>query len=663
MALKSYTTQEAAAAITRHGDKWGDPTLGTSATVSYGFLDYGLKFTEAQIAATKEALNLWSDVANIKFVTPADTPYVSGGIVSLNFVNFSDPNGATAHAAGDPSLGSVTIGFNLAKTSGTALAQGGSDMSSLIHEIGHAIGLAHPGDYNAGNPSPEYNGPNFFNAGYLQDTNQYSIMSYFPETHTGADFQGIHASTPLLHDIAAAQRLYGVNTETRKGDTTYGFHSNADREAFHIDDANEKVVFAIWDAGGTDTLDLSGYSEDQKIDLNPGAFTDAGGLRGNIAIAEGAYIENAKGGSGNDAIYGNGIRNVLNGGDGNDILDGRGGNDRMVGGLGDDTYYVDHSGDEVIDQQLVRTSLTGPWTAMNAGTDRIATTLSTYTLPKLIENLNYLGTGNFTGYGNALDNEFVGGGGNDKLYGYDGDDTFYGGGGSDSMWGGNDNDTFVGGAGSDSMYGGGGDDTYFVTDLGDTISEWNVQTKFGQTFATDAGGSDTVKTTLSQYTLGMHVENLKFGGYGGRSFEGTGNGLDNLIEGGSGGDILRGMGGNDTLNGLDGADTMSGGSGDDTYFVDNVGDVVSEKTGALRDAGGVDKVITSLNAYSLTAYVENLAFFGTGSFAGTGNARHNTITGGASADVLSGGRGNDVLEGNGGADTLLGGADNDTLKL
>ena len=130
-----------------------------------------------------------------------------------------------------------------------------------------------------------------------------------------------------------------------------------------------------------------------------------------------------------------------------------------------------------------------------------------------------------------------------------------------------------------------------------------------------------------------------------------------------GNDILYGQAGNDRLDGGTGADYMAGGAGDDTYVVDNVGDVVNERTGAGgASAGGTDIVETTLASYTLTQSVQNLVFTGTGNFAGTGrDDEANSITGGAGNDTLNGLAGNDTLIGLGGNDTLNGGLNDDTL--
>src|SRR6185436_1669679 len=109
----------------------------------------------------------------------------------------------------------------------------------------------------------------------------------------GGAFGGVYASAPLLDDIAAAQMAYGANMTTRTGDTVYGFNSTADRDWFSATSSSSKLVFAAWDAGGTDTFDFSGYRVAQTIDLREGFFSSIGGATGNVTIAVGAIIENA----------------------------------------------------------------------------------------------------------------------------------------------------------------------------------------------------------------------------------------------------------------------------------------------------------------------------------------------------------------------------------
>ena len=117
---------------------------------------------------------------------------------------------------------------------------------------------------------------------------------------------------------------------TRTGDTVYGFNSNAGEPWYSITSATAKAVFAVWDAGGNDTLDFSGYSQTQTIDLRQGFFSSVGGLTGNVTIAQGADIENAVGGAGADSITGNDLANTLRGGGGNDVINGGDGADTSL---------------------------------------------------------------------------------------------------------------------------------------------------------------------------------------------------------------------------------------------------------------------------------------------------------------------------------------------
>jgi Ca2+-binding RTX toxin-like protein len=137
-------------------------------------------------------------------------------------------------------------------------------------------------------------------------------------------------------------------------------------------------------------------------------------------------------------------------------------------------------------------------------------------------------------------------------------------------------------------------------------------------------------------------------------------GGDDVMRGNAGADTMFGGAGNDTLDGGAGGDSMAGGAGDDVYVVDNPGDLVEEAPGA-----GIDRVETTLAAYTLPGGVENLTLLAAGvpgSVTGAGNALANRIIGASGvANILIGLAGNDTLVGGGQADRLLGGVGLDDL--
>ncbi|WP_395714912.1 M10 family metallopeptidase C-terminal domain-containing protein [Reyranella sp.] len=345
--------KQAGAQITRHNEQWGI-TLGTA----YGPITYGFRSTSttgssterttfskvnaAEMAAVDDAMRLWSNVANVTF-----TPVNPGGYTNsatILVANYSSSSDGAAAYAYHPSPGSTgptnsagDVWINAYYQSNLSPSPGNYAYMAILHEVGHALGLEHPGGYNAG---PGVTITYAKNAEYVEDSRQYTVMSYFDASATGANhvYQGttIRASTPLLHDIAAIQRLYGANTDYATGDTTYGFNSNAD-PAYRISSSTQQVVYCIWDGGGNDTLDASGYSTNQTIDLRAASFSDIGALTKNVSIAVGALIENAIGGSGNDSMIGNDVDNHLVGGNGNDRLTGNSGDDLLDGGAGFDT--------------------------------------------------------------------------------------------------------------------------------------------------------------------------------------------------------------------------------------------------------------------------------------------------------------------------------------
>lgn len=364
----SYDVDAAGKQITRDNKSWNGPgVLGKEADLTYSFPDWQYNqynvgrntklsaFTLQQQEQAELALQSWSDLANITFTKNSPTEksnitfgnYVGQGQAYAMMPYSYAPKDYRGHSTDGQSW--FNINYSQASQRDGLYSNlhpelGNYGRLTITHEIGHTLGLNHPGNYNAGQGNPTYR-----NASYAEDTRQYSSMSYWNETNTGGDNKGHYASAPLMDDIAAIQRLYGANMETRTGDTVYGFNSNSDRDFFTIKSAEQKLVFSVWDAGGNDTFDFSGYRENQNINLNEASFSDVGGLKKNVSIAKGVTIENAIGGSGNDVIVGNDSGNFIDGGEGNDVIYGGAGQDILKGGKGLDIFVYKNASDSTLD--------------------------------------------------------------------------------------------------------------------------------------------------------------------------------------------------------------------------------------------------------------------------------------------------------------------------
>jgi serralysin len=268
---------------------------------------------------------------------------------------------------------------------------------------------------------------------------------------------------------------------------------------------------------------------------------------------------------------------------GNNVLAGGAGGDRLTGGAGNDTYTVNNGGDVVVE-------------LASQGADQVKASIGTYTLAANVENLTYVGTGNFAGTGNTLNNVITGGAGRDTLRS---------GGGNDTINGGAGNDTVYGEAGIDLVHSGDGADTIFGAAANDRL-------------AGDAG--------------------------------------DDLVLGEADRDYLYGATGNDTLDGGADNDTMVGCAGNDTFIVNSAGDVVTEQ--ASEGVDTVQSSVThtlaaNVEKLTLTGTAAINGTGNTGNNAITGNGGANTLTGGSGKDTLGGGGGNDLLIGGQGADTYL----------
>src|SRR5215475_1794224 len=292
-------------------------------TISYNV--QGLTADRAALA--RVAFQLWSEVANLTFVETTGTGQItlddtqSGAFSSSNYGSNGIITSATVNV--DPTW------------YGSSSAIDSYTLQTFIHEIGHALGLGHAGAYNG---SATYGVDNI----YANDTWQYTIMSYMSENnYGGASYR--FTMTPMMADILAIQNLYGASS-THAGDTVYGFGSTAG-SMYNFSTYSSAPSLTIFDSGGTDTLNCSGYSQNQVINLTGGSFSNVGGLVGNIGIYTTSVIENAIGGSGNDTIIGNSADNTLTGNGGNDTITGGAGNDTIDGGTGSDTavYSGNHT--------------------------------------------------------------------------------------------------------------------------------------------------------------------------------------------------------------------------------------------------------------------------------------------------------------------------------
>jgi Ca2+-binding RTX toxin-like protein len=491
--------------------------------LTYSFVDnqtWDDPLFSAEETAFHNAMNAWANVANFRLEFSGYND--SNAEITFHSVQADRIGGVgalgLARPPGEPPLpppfslfaeGDVMINWEAYQDNpDAALIPGGFYYYTFVHEIGHALGLAHPHDNGGASsifPGVDPNNP-FTSTGNF-GLNQYvwTIMSYVTNNSSyspGYDTNWGYIGGPMAFDIAAIQHIYGANTTYNTGNNIY-----------YLPTTNGAGTYwsCIWDAGGTDTISGQGATNSVTINLNGASLANndpnaggyinrVSGIKGGFTIANSqggkCVIENALGGDYNDTLIGNSSKNNLFGDDGNDSLSGEGGNDTLDGGSGADILYG------------------------GFGTDSL-----------------------------------VGGNGNDSLDSgtttdYDSaNETLDGGAGNDYLIAGFGSDRLIGGSGSDTLVGFRGNDAYVVDSTGDTIIE-NANE-----------GTDTINSSVA-CTLVANLENLLLTGTS--NINGTGNSLNNSITGNGANNTLRGNSSNDTLIGGGGNDTLVGGAGNDT---------------------------------------------------------------------------------------------------
>lgn len=580
----------------------------------------GLTAAEQQLA--RWAFEAWEMVADLEFVEV-------GGSAALTFGNTDTYYGETFSAYTTQPGDGAEIIITSAWTNYYGTAIDSYSFSTYVHELGHALGLGHMGNYNG-------TGDYYTEAVWLDDSWQLSIMSYFDQTqnpYVEADYAAL--TTAMLVDIIAIQDLYGAASGgVTAGATTWGFNSNIDNYLSDLFDAmaaggnalysGGPIALTIFDEGGIDTIDLSLITGNSTINMLSEGISDVDGVAGNLLIARGTVIENLILGSGNDSVIGNNASNNIiagnghdtieaaNGADtidagvGNDSVSGGGWSDLILGGLGNDTIdggagndTMNGGGnDDVILGLLGHDSIIG-----EGGNDDLRGHDGRDTING--------GLGDDTILGGVSNDVLLGSGGNDSIVGWTGNDSMDGGAGNDRMIGSIGLDTMIGGDGNDYINGGlyadeihG--DAGLDTIIGDDGNDW-IDGGADNDSITGNGGADTIYGGLGDDSInGGNFDDLLLGEGGNDDIYG-GNGLD-TIRGGAGADYIEGNGGEDYLAGQDGNDTMFGGMLGDTFRfnlgddADVIGDFQNDLdtiwidadlmgTMAIEDLGGIATVV------------------------------------------------------------------------
>jgi Ca2+-binding RTX toxin-like protein len=566
-------------------------------------------FNSAQQDQARAALGEWAAASGLVFIEVAP----GQGDVNFQLADFDTTSAPSYAGAGGlglypfggwdfftyPSFDSDLDAAGDVFMNSQLVSGGTVNYGTLLHEIGHAIGLKHPTEIVtdfAANPVVTHDQV------LATDDPAQTIMA---QTGEGAA-QHLEAL-----DLQAAAYLYGP---AGTGGVVTG------------------------DASGANAV-VSAWSWDSVAEI----LTQAG-FAGDDTLRGSSVRDVIDGLGGDDRLFGLNGDDTLDGAAGNDLLDGGPGRDTMTGGTGDDTYRVDDPSDRVVERA-------------GEGFDAVLARAS-WRLSADVELLQLFGAG-LTGRGNDLGNTmFADASQGSELYGLAGNDYMVGGAGSDVLNGGAGDDAMFGGAGDDTYIVDGlgdsvrEDGTAGVDDGGiDTVKSSVSVTLSAFVEHLTLTGEAAIDGT------GNGLANVITGNAGANHLVGLAG--NDVLNGRGGADLLDGGEGSDTYK-VDGSDIVhdTGSQGLDKVVADGdyalaAGSGIERLTTAAGIVGGDLTGDEGANTIIGNAGANRL----------NGGAGRDTLQGDDGADVLIGGGGADLLLGGAGRDVMIGGAGRDTFRF
>ena len=318
---------------------------------SPGLLVGFAELSSDQKTAVRFTFDLVSSYTKLKFVETASGLAADAAIRIAHY-------GRGGSEAYTPSADGRTSGDTFLGGNATVGAQqiGTDGLLTIMHELGHALGLKH-GHERAlhGALAPNFN------------DNEFSIMtyaSYFgaPVPPPTASVNGSSPQSLMMFDISALQALYGANydklgtAERYSWNTTTGQQLIDGQPAPHTGTTTtDKIFSTIWTQGAAATYDLSAFTQNQVDDLRPGHWLkfDSNKLADLNSDDPGAAI--AQGNIYNALLYKGDLRSAvanLTTGIGNDTISGGAGADTIYFGPGIDVVrdnLANLNGDKMLD--------------------------------------------------------------------------------------------------------------------------------------------------------------------------------------------------------------------------------------------------------------------------------------------------------------------------